>query len=179
MKYWGNDAYSQTNVINPPILVFFHHTVTIFEGRLDLIVAVRWLFLAATKQLCEWFSPFVRPCHNWLFNSLNYLLCSELLPDRNCKSMGLCDWELMSHSDPAVLPVGTLHSLEWFWVSRRIFIYSHRNTFVFFSKTSVRLSVTPFWLCSHHRIIMKFSGVITNDTSDVNAKGQRSKVKVA
>ena len=38
----------------------------------------------------------------------------------------------------------------------------------------------PCWLCSHHRIIMKFSGVITNDRSDVHAKGQgqRSKVKV-
>ena len=45
---------------------------------------------------------------------------------------------------------------------------------------SVRLSVTPFWLCSHHRIIMKFSGVITNDQCKVHAKGQgqRSKVKV-
>ena len=45
---------------------------------------------------------------------------------------------------------------------------------------SVCPSVTPFWQCSHHRIIMKFSGVITNDTSDVHAKGQgqRSKVKV-
>ena len=34
--------------------------------------------------------------------------------------------------------------------------------------------------CSHHRIIMKFSSVITNDKSDVHAKGQgqRSKVKV-
>ena len=42
------------------------------------------------------------------------------------------------------------------------------------------LSVTPFWLCYHHRIITKFSGVITNDRSDVHAKGQgqRSKVKV-
>ena len=36
----------------------------------------------------------------------------------------------------------------------------------------------PCWLCSHHRIIMKFSGVITSDRSDVHAKGQRSKVKV-
>ena len=38
----------------------------------------------------------------------------------------------------------------------------------------------PCWLCSHHRIIMKFSGVITNDQSKVLAKGQgqRSKVKV-
>ena len=39
-------------------------------------------------------------------------------------------------------------------------------------KTSVRPSVTPFSLCSHHRIIMKFSGVITNDKSDILAKGQ-------
>ena len=47
-------------------------------------------------------------------------------------------------------------------------------------RPSVRPSVTPFLLCSHHRIIMKFSGVITNDQSKVHAKGQgqRSKVKV-
>ena len=47
-------------------------------------------------------------------------------------------------------------------------------------RLSVCLSVTPFWLCSHHRIITKFSGVITNDRSDFHAKGQgqRSKVKV-
>ena len=47
-------------------------------------------------------------------------------------------------------------------------------------RLSVCLSVTPFWLCSHHHIIMKFSGVITNDQSKVHAKGQgqRSKVKV-
>ena len=45
---------------------------------------------------------------------------------------------------------------------------------------SVRPSITPFWLCSHHRIIMKLSGVITNDQSEVHAKGQgqKSKVKV-
>ena len=45
---------------------------------------------------------------------------------------------------------------------------------------SIRLSVTPFSPCSHHRIIMKFSGVITMVKSDVHAKGQgqRSKVKV-
>ena len=42
----------------------------------------------------------------------------------------------------------------------------------------VCLSVTPF--CSHHRIIMNNSGVITNDQSDVHAKGQgqKSEVKV-
>ena len=42
----------------------------------------------------------------------------------------------------------------------------------------VRLSFTPFWLCSHHRIIIKFSGVITNGKSDVHAKGQGQKSKV-
>ena len=47
-------------------------------------------------------------------------------------------------------------------------------------RPSVCPSVTPFWLGSYQRIIMKFSGVITNDKSDVHAKGQgqRSKVKV-
>ena len=47
-------------------------------------------------------------------------------------------------------------------------------------RLSVCPSVTPFWLCSHHRIIMKFSGVITSDKSDVhaNGQGQWSKVKV-
>ena len=47
-------------------------------------------------------------------------------------------------------------------------------------RLSVRLFVTPVWLCSHHCIIMKFSWVITDDRSDVHAKGQgqRSKVKV-
>ena len=47
-------------------------------------------------------------------------------------------------------------------------------------RLSVCLSVTPFSPCSHHRIIMKFSGDITMVRSDVHAKGQgqRSKVKV-
>ena len=38
-----------------------------------------------------------------------------------------------------------------------------------------RLSACPshlFWLCFHHRIIMKISGVITNDQSKVHVKGQ-------
>ena len=45
---------------------------------------------------------------------------------------------------------------------------------------SVCQSVTPFSPCSHHLIIVKFSGVITMVRSDVHVKGQgqRSKVKV-
>ena len=68
-----------------------------------------------------------------------------------------------------------------------IFLAATKQLYDWFSP-SVRLSVclsvcpsvTPFSPCSHHRIIMKFAGVITNDKSDVHAKGQgqRSKVKV-
>ena len=39
-------------------------------------------------------------------------------------------------------------------------------------RPSVCPSVTPFSLCSCHRNIMKFLGVITIDKSDVHAKGQ-------
>ena len=58
---------------------------------------------------------------------------------------------------------------EWYFLSVRLSVC-----------LSVCLSVTPFWLCSHHRIIMKFSEVITKDQGKVHAKGQgqRSKVKV-
>ena len=42
---------------------------------------------------------------------------------------------------------------------------------------SICLSVTPFSLCSHHHIIMKFSEVITIDRSDAHAKGQMQEVK--
>ena len=55
---------------------------------------------------------------------------------------------------------------------------SHNILFVLPSvRLSARLSVTPFWLSSHHRIIMKFSGVITTDQGNVHAKGrdQRSR----
>ena len=63
------------------------------------------------------------------------------------------------------------HYISKFWQVRNLFISVC---------LSVCLSVTPFWPCSHHHIIMKFSGGITNDRSDVHAKGQgqRSKVKV-
>ena len=47
-------------------------------------------------------------------------------------------------------------------------------------RLSVRPSVRPSHLFYYVRIIMKFSGVITSDRSDVHAKGQgqKSKVKV-
>ena len=73
------------------------------------------------------------------------------------------------------------HQLSW------CLSYPHFQVFLAATKQlyewyflSVCPSVTPFWLCSHHRIIVKFSGVITTDQGKVHAKGQgqRSKVKV-
>ena len=81
----------------------------------------------------------------------------------------------------------------WWWNDAYSLMLLRRGALLFLAATkqlykwyfpsvcpSVRPSVTPFWLCSHHRIIMKFSGVITNDKSKVhtNGQGQRSKVKV-
>ena len=64
-------------------------------------------------------------------------------------------------------------------------VFSSMKSFVFLAATkqlyewyflSVCPSVTPFWLCSHHRITMKFSGVITKDQvrsmQKVKVKGQ-------
>ena len=77
----------------------------------------------------------------------------------------------------------------WHWNDAQSLMLLRRGALLFLAATkqlydwfspSVCPSVTPFSPCSHHRIIMKFSGVITNDKSDVHAKGQgqRSKVKV-
>ena len=80
--------------------------------------------------------PLVHPT-----NRNRFTACPSVRPSI---SMGLWYWELMSRPDPAVLPVGTLHSLEWFWVSRRIFIYFHHNTYVFSLRCpSVRLERFP------------------------------------
>ena len=75
------------------------------------------------------------------------------------------DYSLSVRDVSRLFLAATKQLYEWYFLSVR---------------PSVCLSVTPFWLCSHHRIIMKFSGVITTDKGNVNAKdqGQRSKVKV-
>ena len=88
--------------------------------------------------------PLVHPT-----NCNRFTACPSVRPSI---SMGLWYWELMSRPDPAVLPVGTLHSLEWFWVSRRIFIYSHHNTYVFSLRCpSLRLERFPGICRGMHR----------------------------
>ena len=51
-------------------------------------------------------------------------------------------------------------------------VFSVRLSVCLSVRLSLCQSVTPFWLCSYHRIIMKFSGVIINNQSKVHAKGE-------
>ena len=116
-----------------------------FLFRIIHVIIIIKLFLAATKQLYEWFSPSARSS-----------VCDIFL----AATKQLYEWYFLSVCPSVRLSV---------CLSVRLSVCP-----------SVCPSVTPFWLCSHHRIIMKFSGVITSDQGKVHAKGQgqRSKVKV-
>ena len=87
-------------------------------------------------------------------------------------------------ADESPWPCGTpswYAPLSWMILSKQKNLHLFSSQYIcVFSKTSVCLSVTPFSPSSCHRIITKFSGVITIGKSDVHAKGQgqRWKVKV-
>ena len=103
-----------------------------------------------------------------------------------------CLRSLWQHNDSLVTKStqnmnGNMCKWEIFWklnfVNYALIVFSCDQAALWMVQSirpSVCPSVTPFWLCSHHRIIMKFSVVITSDRSDVHSKGQgqRSKVKV-
>ena len=90
---------------------------------------------------------------------------------------GCMKWELILTTTPMGAIVIFIFSCDQAALQM---VFSVRPSVRMSVRPSVCLSVTPFSPCSHHRIIMKFSGVITMVKSDVHAKGQgqRSKVKV-
>ena len=94
----------------------------------------------------------------------------------------LCAGSLTQFNVPPLQESRTLTGLS-ISNDNEIFLAVTKQLYDWFSP-SVRLSVCPsvipFSPCSHHSIIMKCSGVITNDKCGVHAKvqGQRSKVKV-
>ena len=88
---------------------------------------------------------------------------------------------LKSHIPGMVWQIDMIWNVNYVRATSFIFSCDQAALWMVFSvRRSVCLSITTFWLCSHNRIVMKFSGAITNDKSDVHAKGQgqRSKVKV-
>ena len=90
-------------------------------------------------------------------------------------------WSLLIFIMVGLFLAATKQLYEWYFLSVCPSVrLSVRLSVCLSVRLSVCPSVTPFWLCSHHRIIMKFSGVITFDQGKVHAKGQgqRSKVKV-
>ena len=103
-------------------------------------------------------------CYRWPTVETNTLA--------TCNPLGLKplnQWENKIEIALARFLAATKQLYEWYFLSVCLSVCP-----------SVCLFVTPFWLCSHHRIIMKFSGDITTDQGNVHAKGQgqRSKVKV-
>ena len=146
---------------------------------------VRIIFLAATKQLYECFfclsvCPSVTP----------FWLCSHAKGQGQRSKVKVTEVTTQLNRFRTVTPVW-IHT-RW-WNDTYSLMLLRRGVLLFLAATkqlyewyflsvcpSVCPSVTPFWLCSHHRIIMKFSGVITTDQGKVHAKGQgqRWKVKV-
>ena len=105
----------------------------------------------------------------------------------SCWSLGMDKLFLPTHRIFRCISI--ISGVHWYELhALRHFLFSCDQAaqwMVFSVRLSLCRSIRPsvchtFWLCSHHGIIMKFSGVITNDQGKVHAKcqGQRSKVKV-
>ena len=91
----------------------------------------------------------------------------------SCKTKVWAHWQNFPQNSIMGLFEKTWRWHEAFFARLHIFSCDQAALQMVFSVCpSVCPSVTPFWLCSHHRIIMKFSGVITNDQNKVHAKGQ-------
>ena len=135
---------------------------------------MRWNYLSILKlQRCCWSLEIDKYFHPTLHNGCNYLSLLGLKLIYVSKSAPLkdIDWIYGSRINQV-----KLYILQFCPGSDLIFSCDQAALRTFLSvhppsvRPSVCLSVTPFSLCSHHRIIMKFSGVITNDRNDVHAK---------
>ena len=152
---------------------------------LILISKSVFAFLAATKQLYDWFSPSVCPSGVLLEDKLYYwkINCN------NGRSVVFSEdqlyWRLSTGID------GNYRSrkiTERRWLHKYVGAECRASSFTWYlyqmCNTDVRPSVCPSHLFHHVPIIvciiMKFSGLITMVRSDVHAtgQGQRSKVKV-
>ena len=161
-------------------LLGWHQTINISIIHLINIHTLRWAY--------DWKKSIWKPIYHQIWQDVNSYNCLYLfrrnpifyytltkvvcrywtrnipyIPNQGCNL-----------SDPIwVNPV----SIWSIWTDRDIFAAT-KQLYEWLSP-SVRPSVRPsvclsvchtFSLCSHHRIIIKFSGVITNESSDVNAK---------
>ena len=129
-------------------------------------------------QLICWYAISDRKCSHWrTYQSIDTVFMlpqgitgSQKLASYFTYDNFVCIWTIIIYT----------RNDQHIWNDKHNIIFSCDQAalwMVFSVRLSVCLSVTPFWLCSHHRIITKFSGVITNDRSDVHAKvqGQRSR----
>ena len=107
------------------------------------------------------------------------------------------EWPRRRHLDDGSCPQWLVYDLQWL-VNKGLHHTDETYRHLFYTAQNIQgnmflaatkqlykryfpsLRHTFLTTCSHHRIIMKFSGIITNDQSKIQAKGQsqRSKVKV-
>ena len=89
------------------------------------------------------------------------------------RSHGLKNWQYESYLSNIIRPVAAIKSLRFalFMLLYFLFLAATKQFYEWYFP-SVRLSVTPFWVCSHHRIIIKFLECKTKNQGKVHAKGQ-------
>ena len=107
-------------------------------------VSRAWIVIASHNTLCD---VITYPCPWCLRLAQNYQI------------LGICFCTLQNAG--LLFLAATKQLYKWYFPSVCLSVCP-----------SVRPSVTPFSPCSHHCIIMKFSGVITMVKRDVHAKGQ-------
>ena len=151
---WSSDI-EENNFHFAEKIRFFFRTITnlLLPAELIYIAVIKWMLYFQSLHICDIVCHVNIQCSRCLIAAC-WMKCCK------CACRWLAEQHFLFSCDQAALQM----------------VFSVRLSVC----PSVRPSVTPFWLCSHHRIIMNFSGVITNDQSKVHAKcqGQRSKVKV-
>ena len=162
-----------------------------FSGILDMFWTNIWVVgvMSHLTWMLMWCNPRV---------IMRFQCCTIDLPYRGFVSVtDMIDQysgdEVPHDLDFLILHVNRYNCEYLFYVKRMPMFISIHFVIYFLAATkaalwmvqSVRLCVCvsvchTFSPCFHHHIIMKFSGIVTNDRSEVNTKGlgQRSKVKV-
>ena len=195
IKFDPNWAFPDSNSsLNSPMVtewctkleVAWKRCHIVFQGNTSNCKVTRLKKLSILTQIgCFWTRTPVW-IHQWLWNdaqSLRGALLFFKVIRQISRSHGEKKLSILTRVERlrTVTPVW-IH--WWLWNDAQSLTQYRRGALLFFSCDqaaywmvlsvclSVCLPVTPFSLCSHHRIIMKFYGVITNDQSKVHAKGQ-------
>ena len=151
----------------PYLLILFWFIAILQMWRLGLLIVSGELECSNIFRID---APFVSVFINWLLPSTNYRSTSCICPSSRPYSVVVirCSYQLL-------VIIQSWHCRK---VRADIFSCDQAALWMIQSvRRSARISFTPFSLCSQHRIIMQFSGIITIDRSDDHTKGQGQRLK--